>query len=163
MCGWGLEMVENTAAVWDQVAIDRLWVTTQREAMIESGPPPASPPQQAQRYLKRQVKKLWSLKQNSGGKHVQSLGSIIAAVTLCLPLQACAQETISGTPGVATDKAVVNLKDLAEKEKTTPTAPGEPGVAPRHRPIPHDLPQPADITAPPDGDQTEKPNTKGSR
>ena len=28
--------------VWDQVTIDRLWVTTQREAMIESGPPPAT-------------------------------------------------------------------------------------------------------------------------
>jgi len=27
--------------VWDQVTIDRLWVTTQREAMIEAGPPPA--------------------------------------------------------------------------------------------------------------------------
>jgi len=26
--------------VWDQTVIDRLWVTTQREAMIESGPPP---------------------------------------------------------------------------------------------------------------------------
>ena len=30
--------------VWDQVIIDRLWVTTQREAMIESGLPPASSP-----------------------------------------------------------------------------------------------------------------------
>ena len=30
--------------VWDQTTIDRLWVTTQREAMIESGPPPAAPP-----------------------------------------------------------------------------------------------------------------------
>jgi hypothetical protein len=28
--------------VWDQTTIDRLWVTTQREAMIESGPPPAA-------------------------------------------------------------------------------------------------------------------------
>ena len=25
---------------WDQTTIDRLWVATQREAMIESGPPP---------------------------------------------------------------------------------------------------------------------------
>ena len=29
--------------VWDQTTIDRLWVTTQREAMIESGPPQANP------------------------------------------------------------------------------------------------------------------------
>lgn len=29
--------------VWDQTTIDQLWVTTQREAMIESGPPPVSP------------------------------------------------------------------------------------------------------------------------
>jgi hypothetical protein len=27
--------------VWDQTTIDKLWVTTQREAMIESGPPPS--------------------------------------------------------------------------------------------------------------------------
>jgi len=25
--------------VWDHITIDRLWVTTVREAMIESGPP----------------------------------------------------------------------------------------------------------------------------
>jgi len=28
--------------VWDQVTIDRLWATTQREAMIEAGPPDTS-------------------------------------------------------------------------------------------------------------------------
>jgi len=28
--------------VWDQTTINRLWVTTHREAMIESGPPPAA-------------------------------------------------------------------------------------------------------------------------
>jgi len=39
-----LKMQANGEPVWDQVTIDRLWVTTQREAMIESGPPPASPP-----------------------------------------------------------------------------------------------------------------------
>ena len=29
--------------MWKQVRIDRLWVTTQREAMIESGPPVEKP------------------------------------------------------------------------------------------------------------------------
>lgn len=33
---------EKGEPVWDQTTIDRLWVTTQREAMIESGPPPAT-------------------------------------------------------------------------------------------------------------------------
>ncbi len=30
--------------VWDQLSIDRLWVATQREAMVETGPPPTTPP-----------------------------------------------------------------------------------------------------------------------
>jgi len=30
-------MQKNGAPVWDQTTIDRLWVTTQREAMIKSG------------------------------------------------------------------------------------------------------------------------------
>ncbi len=34
-------MQKDGEPVWDQVTIDRLWVTTQREAMIEAGPPPA--------------------------------------------------------------------------------------------------------------------------
>jgi hypothetical protein len=38
------KMQKDGEAVWDQTVIDRLWVTTQREAMIESGPPPAAPP-----------------------------------------------------------------------------------------------------------------------
>ena len=37
------KMQANGEPVWDQVTIDRLWVTTQREAMIESGPPPTNP------------------------------------------------------------------------------------------------------------------------
>jgi hypothetical protein len=37
------KMQKDGEPVWDQVTIDRLWVTTQREAMIESGPPMASP------------------------------------------------------------------------------------------------------------------------
>ena len=37
----GLKMQKDGEPVWDQVTIDRLWVTTQREAMIEAGPPPA--------------------------------------------------------------------------------------------------------------------------
>jgi len=34
-------MQKDGEPVWDQTTIDRLWVTTQREAMIEAGPPPA--------------------------------------------------------------------------------------------------------------------------
>ncbi len=34
------KMQKDGEPVWDQTTIDRLWVTTQREAMIESGPPP---------------------------------------------------------------------------------------------------------------------------
>ena len=36
-----MEMQKDGEPVWDQTTIDKLWVTTQREAMIESGPPPA--------------------------------------------------------------------------------------------------------------------------
>jgi len=36
------KMQKDGEPVWDQTTIDRLWVTTQREAMIESGPPPAT-------------------------------------------------------------------------------------------------------------------------
>lgn len=32
------KMQKDGEPVWDQTVIDRLWVTTQREAMIESGP-----------------------------------------------------------------------------------------------------------------------------
>jgi len=35
-------MQKDGEPVWDQTTIDRLWVTTQREAMIESGPPPVT-------------------------------------------------------------------------------------------------------------------------
>ncbi len=35
------KMQKDGEPVWDQVTIDKLWVTTQREAMIESGPPPS--------------------------------------------------------------------------------------------------------------------------
>jgi hypothetical protein len=38
------KMQKDGEPVWDQTTIDRLWVTTQREAMIESGPPPATNP-----------------------------------------------------------------------------------------------------------------------
>lgn len=48
-------------SVWDQVTIDKLWVTTQREAMIEAGPPPAEKPQSSnaseQKAKKEQTKK----------------------------------------------------------------------------------------------------------
>jgi len=39
---YGFKMQKDGEPVWDQTTIDRLWVTTQREAMIESGPPPAT-------------------------------------------------------------------------------------------------------------------------
>jgi len=38
-------MQKDGEPVWDQTTIDRLWVTTQRDAMIESGPPAAEKPQ----------------------------------------------------------------------------------------------------------------------
>ncbi len=37
------KMQKDGEPVWDQKTISRLWVTTQREAMIESGPPPGKP------------------------------------------------------------------------------------------------------------------------
>jgi len=37
------KMQQDGEPVWDQVTIDKLWVTTQREAMIESGPPAEKP------------------------------------------------------------------------------------------------------------------------
>ena len=48
--------------VWDQTTNDRLWVTTQRDAMIEAGPPPTpTSPQQSsgpeQNVKKEQTKK----------------------------------------------------------------------------------------------------------
>ena len=57
------KMQKDGEPVWDQVTIDKLWVTTQREAMIESGPPPtaATNPQPSsaseQKVEKEQTKK----------------------------------------------------------------------------------------------------------
>jgi len=36
-------MQKDGEQVWDQTTIGHLWVTTQREAMIESGPPAVNP------------------------------------------------------------------------------------------------------------------------
>jgi hypothetical protein len=36
-------MQNDGEPVWDQTTIDRLWVTTQRETMSESGPPAEKP------------------------------------------------------------------------------------------------------------------------
>lgn len=36
------KMQKDGEPVWDQTTIDCLWATTQGEAMIESGPPPAT-------------------------------------------------------------------------------------------------------------------------
>jgi len=42
------KMQKDGEPVWDQVTIDKLWVRTQREAMMEAGPPPtATNPQTA--------------------------------------------------------------------------------------------------------------------
>jgi|GEM_PF-5452994 len=38
------KMQKDGEPVWDQVTIDRLWVTTQREAMMEEGEPPSVDP-----------------------------------------------------------------------------------------------------------------------
>ena len=56
------EFKKDGEPVWDQATIDRLWVTTQREAMIESGAPPtATNPQPSgaseQKVTKDQTKK----------------------------------------------------------------------------------------------------------
>jgi hypothetical protein len=55
-------MQKDGEPVWDQTTSDRLWVTTQREAMIESGPPPTAANQQPsgaseQKAQKEQTKK----------------------------------------------------------------------------------------------------------
>jgi hypothetical protein len=47
------KMQKDGEPVWDQVTIDKLWVTTQREAMIESGPPPAETPSVASSPAKK--------------------------------------------------------------------------------------------------------------
>jgi hypothetical protein len=47
------KMQKDGEPVWDQVTIDRLWVTTQREAMIEAGPPPAETPSVASSPVKK--------------------------------------------------------------------------------------------------------------
>jgi len=38
-----IKMQQNIEPVWDQTTINRLWVTTQREAMTVSGPPAENP------------------------------------------------------------------------------------------------------------------------
>jgi hypothetical protein len=55
------KMQKDGELVWDQTTIDKIWVTTQREAMIETGPPPAEKPQPSsaseQKVQKEQTKK----------------------------------------------------------------------------------------------------------
>ena len=46
-------MQKDGEPVWDQTTIARLWVTTQREAMIEAGPPPAESPSVAKSPAKK--------------------------------------------------------------------------------------------------------------
>ena len=36
------KMQRDGEPIWDQETLDKLWVTTEREAMIESGPPPST-------------------------------------------------------------------------------------------------------------------------
>ena len=49
------KMQKDGEPVWDQVTIDKLWVTTQREAMIEAGPPPADTPSVASSPAKKGI------------------------------------------------------------------------------------------------------------
>jgi hypothetical protein len=61
-CRIGFKIQKDGEPVRDQTTIDRLWVTTQREAMIESGPPSASnnpqqPSTQGQTTKKEESKK----------------------------------------------------------------------------------------------------------
>ena len=51
------KMQKDGEPVWDQATIDRLWVTTQREAMIESGPPPAATTPQPSGASEQKVRK----------------------------------------------------------------------------------------------------------
>jgi len=51
------KMQKDGEPVWDPTTIDRLWVTTQREAMIESGPPATATSSQPASVPKQKVKK----------------------------------------------------------------------------------------------------------
>ena len=51
------KMQKDGEPVWDQTTIDRLWVTTQREAMIESGPPPTATDSQPSSASEQKVQK----------------------------------------------------------------------------------------------------------
>jgi hypothetical protein len=50
------KMQKDGEPVWDQTVIDRLWVTTQREAMIESEPPPTAANSQPSSVSEQKVK-----------------------------------------------------------------------------------------------------------
>ena len=50
-------MQEDSEPVWDQTTIDRLWVTTQRVAMIESGPPATATIPQPSGAVEQKVQK----------------------------------------------------------------------------------------------------------
>ena len=51
------KMQKDGEPIWDQVTIDQLWVTTQREAMIESGPAPATTSTQPSGAPEQEMKK----------------------------------------------------------------------------------------------------------
>jgi len=54
------KMQKDGEPVCDQTMVDRLWVTTQREATIESGPPPAAnaqPSDASEQKLKKEETK----------------------------------------------------------------------------------------------------------
>lgn len=57
-------------------------------------------------------------------------GTLTAFISLIAflihPQLAVAQQSISGTPGVATQQAVVNFTDLAQQEALAPPVPREP-------------------------------------
>ncbi len=78
---------------------------------------------------------------------------ILFILTLGFPLPAPPQETVSGSPGVATQRAVINFSDLARQEALAPAIARAPKVihsplpAPRGRMLPGRLPEPADDQA----------------
>jgi len=53
----GFKMQKDGGPMWEQATIDRLWVTTQKEAMIESGPPPTARNPQPSSASEQKVKK----------------------------------------------------------------------------------------------------------
>ncbi|TDJ73187.1 MAG: DUF11 domain-containing protein, partial [Proteobacteria bacterium] len=78
---------------------------------------------------------------------------ILVPFTLGLPLPAAAQEFVSGSPGVATQRAVIDFSELALQEALAPATARPPKVihpplpGPWGRTLPGQLPGPKDVQA----------------